>query len=106
MMNRNKIYDNILKDYYGSLLTARQNEILDLYLTYDLSMGEIAERLNISKTAVADILNRSYKQLDEYENKLKLIELAAKRETLYSNILKEFDDKRLLQMIESLRNIN
>ena len=106
MMNRNKIYDNILKDYYGSLLTARQNEILDLYLTYDLSMSEIAERLNISKTAVADILNRSYKQLDEYENKLKLIELAAKREALYSNILKEFDDKRLIQMIESLRNIN
>ena len=106
MMNRNKIYDNILKDYYGSLLTARQNEILDLYLTDDLSMGEIAERLDISKTAVADILNRSYKQLDEYENKLKLIELAAKREALYSNILKEFDDKRLIQMIESLRNIN
>ncbi len=106
MMNRNKIYDNILKDYYGSLLTARQNEILDLYLTDDLSMSEIAERLDISKTAVADILNRSYKQLDEYENKLKLIELAAKREALYSNILKEFDDKRLIQMIESLRNIN
>ena len=43
-MNRDKIHDNDLLDYYGELLTQRQNEILGLYLEEDMTMAEIAER--------------------------------------------------------------
>ena len=72
MLNKNK--GNLLIDYYGSLLTKHQLDILSAYFIDDLSMNEIAEEKNISKSAVSDIIKRSIKQLEEYEAKLKLIE--------------------------------
>lgn len=71
MLDKNK--GNLLIDYYGSLLTKHQLSILEDYFKDDLSMNEIAENLNISKSAVSDLINRSIKQLLNYENKLKLI---------------------------------
>lgn len=65
---------NQLMDYYGSLLTKHQLNILKDYFEDDLSMNEIAENLNISKAAVSDNINRALKQLKSYEDKLKCIE--------------------------------
>ena len=48
----NNIEANDLLDAYGSLLTARQQEIMDLYVKEDLSYGEISEELEISRAAV------------------------------------------------------
>ena len=65
--------NSLLLDYYGVLLTRHQQDILDEYFNEDLSMNEIADNLQISKSAVQDLIKRSLTQLNEFEKKLKLI---------------------------------
>ena len=72
-MNTKERLKNIeLFELYSSLLTKHQVNVLEDYLINDFSMLEISSNLNISKSAVSDIINRSLKQLSSYENKLKL----------------------------------
>lgn len=62
-----------LYDFYGQLLTQRQQEFMDLYYREDLSLGEIAERFDVSRQAVYDNLRRSETLLEGYEEKLQLL---------------------------------
>ncbi len=101
-MHRDKIYDNDLLDYYGNLLTDRQNEVMKMYIADDMSMQEIADSLMISKPGVQDLINRTYKTLDDYENKLRLIELAKKREAIYREIKSLIDDEYIGEKIAQL----
>ncbi len=75
----------ILFDFYGSLLTEKQQEAIQLYYYQDLSLSEIAERLEISRQGVYDHLHRGEEALREYEEKLGLI----KR---YKVLKKELED--------------
>ena len=59
-----------LLDIYSPLLTATQREIADLYLNYDLSLGEIAEQKGVSRQSVSDCLQKCRKQVEKYEEKL------------------------------------
>ncbi len=72
-MFEEKIRLGNLYDFYGSLLTKKQYEILGLYCVDDLSLGEISENLNISRQAVYDTIKRSKKTLKGYEEKLGLL---------------------------------
>ncbi|PKM46006.1 MAG: putative DNA-binding protein [Firmicutes bacterium HGW-Firmicutes-8] len=73
----------MLFDFYGSLLTEKQQEMLSLYYEQDLSLGEIAEEYKVSRQAVYDILKRGEKTLEEYDNKLGLIKkFTAERQKL------------------------
>ena len=47
-MSKN-LQNSVLLDLYGCLLTDKQNEIMDLYYNDDLSLGEIAAQLDISR---------------------------------------------------------
>ena len=103
-MPHNKIEGNELLDFYGSLLTEHQLEILEDYYIDDLSMAEIATNYNISKAAVSDIINRAYEQLALYESKLKLIKNNKK---LNSLINKMENDKNIdIKYIKELKDIN
>lgn len=64
-----------LFDSYGELLTERQREFMRLYYEEDLSLGEIATEFNISRQAVYDIVRRAESLLEEWEEKLGLVEL-------------------------------
>ena len=59
-----------LWDLYSPLLTETQREISNLYLNYDLSLGEIAEQKGVSRQSVSDCLQKCRKQLESYEDKL------------------------------------
>ncbi len=59
-----------LLDLYSPLLTKTQREITDLYFNYDLSLGEIAEQKGVSRQSVSDCLQKSKRQVEEYEKKL------------------------------------
>lgn len=72
-----------LYDVYGALLTERQRKCLDQHYLQDLSLGEIAAELGVSRQAINDILHRTEETLEQYEAKLKLLAKDEKRmETL------------------------
>ena len=59
----------LLYDYYGDLLTDRQKECFELRYYQDLSLGEIASELGISRQGVHDNLSRTEALLRNMEAK-------------------------------------
>lgn len=64
---------NTLFDFYGPLLTTKQQDYLELYYQQDYSLGEIAHERNVSRQAVYDNIKRSEKLLKNYEATLHLV---------------------------------
>ena len=59
----------LLFDYYGELLTQRQRDCLDMRYNQDMSLGEIAQELGVSRQGVFDTLNRAETLLRNMEEK-------------------------------------
>ena len=59
----------LLFDYYGDLLTDRPKMCFDLRHNQDLSLGEIAEELQVSRQGVHDNLSRAEALLLNMEEK-------------------------------------
>lgn len=66
-MDSKILYLNNLYDYYGELLTDKQQEYFEDYYFNNLTLSEIAENNNISRNAI-------HKQIKEAESKLQLFE--------------------------------
>ncbi len=64
---------SLLYDFYGQLLSKRQNEVMKLYHEENLSLSEIASEFGISRQGVHDALKNAEKALDGYEKKLGLV---------------------------------
>ena len=64
----------LLVDFYGPLLTEKQQNVWDLHYQQDLSLAEIAEVEHISRQAIHDLLKRTERILVEYEAKLGLVQ--------------------------------
>lgn len=64
---------NYLFDFYQSLLTPKQKSYMSLYYLDDFSLGEIAEEFEVSRQAVYDNIKRTEAMLEEYEEKLGLL---------------------------------
>ncbi len=102
-----------LFDFYGSLLTSRQQEIMRLYFYQDLSLGEIAENLDISRQGVYDHLQRAEKQLQDYEEELGLFScyqvIQKETDCLLEGLdgegpLSQKDRQRLLGAVKRIKN--
>lgn len=63
----------LLFDFYGAILTERQQEVFDLYYNDDLSLAEISEHAEITRQGVRDAISRSKNILAEMEEKLGLV---------------------------------
>ena len=61
---------NRLLDFYGALLSKTQHEIMYDYYEANLSLSEIAENRNTSRTAVSDALKKGRKKLEHFEKLL------------------------------------
>lgn len=59
----------LLFDYYGDLLTERQRMCFDMRHNQDMSLGEIAEEMQVSRQGVHDNLNRAEALLRNMEEK-------------------------------------
>ena len=64
-----------LLDIYGRLLTDRQQRLVRSYFLDDLSLGEIAGQLTITRQAVYDSLRRATTELEHLEEILRLLAL-------------------------------
>ena len=65
-------YINVLFDIYKNLLTEKQKDIMERYYTYNLSLKEISEDLNISRSAAFDTIEHASKKLYDFVSKLKI----------------------------------
>jgi hypothetical protein len=95
-----------LLEKYGVLLTYHQRHIMEQYYDYDLSMAEIAEEEQISRSAVAEIIKLSTAKLLEYEAGLKLVETEVMVNRLLDELEKAFTDQRsaLINRIKEIIN--
>ncbi len=64
-------------EIYGNFLTKTQFEVMSDYFQNNLSLSEISELRNISRSAISDTINNSIKKLESIENKLHLCEIFA-----------------------------
>lgn len=79
----------LLLDYYGELLTERQRQCFELRYNQDLSMGEIAEVLGVSRQGVFDNLSRAEQRLRNMEEKTGCVRRAQKARHALDVILDE-----------------
>ena len=84
---------SLLMDFYGSLLTEKQRNIMELYYNEDLSLAEIAELNNTSRQAIHDLIKRFYKQFLTYESKLNLLERSFNKEKKIIDFLENINKK-------------
>ena len=90
------VEQTFLFDFYGELLTERQRQV------YTLS--EVAEELGISRQGVHDMIRRCNRTLEEYEEKLHLVE---KFLNIRSQVMKihELADKYHAEDIAAISNV-
>ena len=100
--------------FYGGLLTQRQQDALRLHYEEDLSLGEIAEELGVSRQNVHELITRSAQKLRKYEEALGGMKRAAqtakelrRAEKLLSQLESpsEKDESRLKEAREILSRI-
>ena len=77
-----------LLDFYGNILTDKQNDAIDLYYNEDLSLAEIAEHVGITRQGVRDAIKRGEETLLEMESKLKFAEIFEKYRKAFEEIYK------------------
>ncbi|MCL2371788.1 MAG: DNA-binding protein [Defluviitaleaceae bacterium] len=66
-------HKNLLYDFYGALLTKKQNEIYAMHHEDDNSLAEIGSHFGITPQAVADTIKRANGKFNSYEEKLGLV---------------------------------
>ncbi len=92
-----------LIDVYATLLSERQQRVLDLYYNQDLSLGEIAQDVGISRQGVRDSIKKAEKELSFFESKLHLVAReGAVREACEQLRLLTRDNKEMSRAAERL----
>ena len=84
-------YITLLIDIYGELLTDKQRAVMTAYYFDDYSLNEIGEELGITRQSVQDMIKRTEKLLNNYEQKLMLVEKHIKRKSCVDKALKLID---------------
>ena len=64
----------LLYDFYGELLTEHQRQEYEDVVLNDFSLSEVAAARGISRQGVHDLVRRCNKTLEEYEEKLHLVQ--------------------------------
>lgn len=92
----NRLYLIDLYDYYGNLLTIKQQNYFEDYYFDNLSLAEISENYHVSRNAIHKQLETVTDKLHYYEEKLELYQKAKKLKIL----IKDLDEKTQKQIEE------
>ncbi len=68
------IYYGMLLDIYKKLLNDNREDIFKLYYEENLTLQEIADNLNVSKSYIGKVIKETEKKLDDLESDLHLYE--------------------------------
>ncbi len=68
------VEQTLLYDFYGELLTEHQKRIYEDVVFGDLTISEVAKEQGTSRQSVHDMIKRCNKILNDYENKLRLVD--------------------------------
>ncbi len=100
------VQQGILYDFYGELLTEHQRNVYESVVYENLSLGEIADEMNISRQAVHDIIKRTDRILEDYEERLGLVrrfeEIRKRIERLEALTAADSEEYRLCEEIKDL----
>ncbi len=100
----------ILLDFYGGLLTEKQSLALDCYYNQDLSLGEIADEMGISRQGVMAFLKQGEKHLRSFEEKLGLAarfhKISSGLENMQSIIENLTDTEKKAKLMELINSIS
>ncbi len=77
----------LLFDYYGGMLTGKQQQCFDMRYNQDLSLGEIAEAMGVSRQAVCDNLARTEALLRKMETSVGCVSRSLARRKAVQTIL-------------------
>ncbi len=77
----------LLLDYYGGMLTQKQRDCFDMRYNQDLSLGEIALALGVSRQAVCDNLSRTEALLRRMEENIGCVRRAMANRAAVQEIL-------------------
>lgn len=89
------VEQGLLYDFYGELLTEHQKKIYEDVVYNDLSLAEIAKENGISRQGVHDLVRRCDRSLQEYEDKLHLVERFLKIKSRIGGLEKLADDTEI-----------
>ncbi len=83
-----------LIEVYSDLLTRKQKNFLELYYFNNYSIEEIAQIKKITRQGVYDLLKRTERRLQHYEDKLGLLKIKSKLS----------HNKEVISGLENLKN--
>ena len=86
---------NNLYDIYKELLTQKQKDYFEDYYQNNLTLSEIAENNQVSRNAIHKQLKEVVKLLENYEEKLKILDKKNK-------ILDTIKEKQIKEQIERI----
>lgn len=99
------VEQTLLYDFYGELLTERQQQVYESVVLEDFSLSEVAEELGISRQGVHDMIRRCNHTLEEYEKKLHLVEkfLCIKKQVQrISQIAEKYQDREITEISKEI----
>ena len=99
------VEQTLLYDFYGELLTERQQQVYESVVLEDFSLSEVAEELGISRQGVHDMIRRCNHTLEEYEKKLQLVEkfLCIKKQVQrISQIAEKYQDREITEISKEI----
>lgn len=107
---------SLLLDFYGDVLTDRQNAMLNMYYNEDCSLAEIADSFSISRQGVRSVLKKGETVLIDMENKLQLAsrfikmrekssEIASELQNINSNINNDEISSKIHSLIEQINEM-
>ena len=94
---KEQLYLTNLYDTYSSLLTDKQQEYFEDYYFNNLTLSEISENNEVSRSAVSKALGEIETKLNNYEDKLRLV-------SKYKEVMLAINDSNLKEVVMEILN--
>ena len=100
----------MLYDCYGDMLTDKQRDYIDMRYNQDLSLGEIAEMMGVTRQAVFDNLSRTEALLRRMEENIGCVKRNMHRRKIVqelldvATVLDASSDPAVLEQVQRIRS--